>query len=297
MEKTAPYPPPPQNNGSAPFSVLAGLFEKLSTERKPERRRRLLDVWFNHWREEIGHDLYPVLRLILPQAREDLAKTYIKLIPLGIRDPDAIRLLNWKKPTEKDKSSGDFPTVLYEVVSKRSSGRRGKPNMGKRTDDDILHTLWLMTAHGTFSPEFFSVFTIVLLLRNSDGLYTYFERHVVPFHHGSNHVSTFQDMVISVKETTVFGVFHPDAQDLFNICSDLKKVAWELWDPSRRLNAEDKSIQLFRAFAPMLCKRPTHKIEDSVKEMQGHKFIIEEKLDGERMQLHKRGNEYFYCSR
>ena len=46
------------------------------------------------------------------------------------------------------------------------------------------------------------------------------------------------DMVISVKETTVFSVFHPDAQDLFNTCSDLKKVAWELWDPSRHLNDE-----------------------------------------------------------
>lgn len=44
------------------------------------------------------------------------------------------------------------------------------------------------------------------------------------------------DMVISVKETTVFSVFHPDAHDLFNTCSDLKKVAWELWDPKRRLN-------------------------------------------------------------
>jgi DNA ligase-4 len=47
----------------------------------------------------------------------------------------------------------------------------------------------------------------------------------------------------------------------------------------------------------MLCKRPTKKIEDTVKEMGGAEFIIEEKLDGERMQLHKRGNEYFYCSR
>jgi DNA ligase-4 len=123
-------------------------------------------------------------------------------------------------------------------------------------------------------------------------------------------------MVISVKETTVFSVFHQDAQDLFNICSDLKKVAWELWDPTRRLNEEvrkthlhfkcrkfihscvqDKTAQIFRAFAPMLCKRPTAKIEETVKEMQGKKFIIEEKLDGERIQLHKRGNEYFYCSR
>ena len=44
------------------------------------------------------------------------------------------------------------------------------------------------------------------------------------------------DMQISVKETSVFSAFHPDAHDLYNTCSDLKKVAWELWDPDRRLN-------------------------------------------------------------
>lgn len=123
-------------------------------------------------------------------------------------------------------------------------------------------------------------------------------------------------MHISVKEATIFSVFHPDAQDLYNTCSDLKKVVWELWDPSFRLNDEvshrhlnitnpthivrivkNKNVQLFHAFAPMLCKRPTKKIEDTVKEMGGSEFIIEEKLDGERIQLHRRGNEYFYCSR
>ena len=60
---------------------------------------------------------------------------------------------------------------------------------------------------------------------------------------------------------------------------------------------KDKAVQLFNAFAPMLCKRPTKKIEETVREMGGAEFIIEEKLDGERMQLHKRENEYFYCSR
>ncbi|KAH7914811.1 ATP dependent DNA ligase domain-containing protein [Hygrophoropsis aurantiaca] len=288
-DTTSIYPPPPHNTGTAPFSVLAGLFEKLSSERKPERRRRLLDVWFNHWREDVGHDLYPVLRLVLPQAyreravyglkEKNLAKTYIKLIPLGARDPDAIRLLNWKKPTEKDKSSGDFSTVLFEVVSKRSSVVEGSlaidelneildelsKNMGKQ---EIQSRILQRVYNRTTAEEQRWIVRIIL-----------------------------KDMVISVKETTVLAVLHPDAQDLFNTCSDLKKVAWELWDPSRRLNAEDKGVQLFRAFAPMLCKRPTHKIEESVKEMQGRKFIIEEKLDGERMQLHKRGNEYFYCSR
>ena len=62
------------------------------------------------------------------------------------------------------------------------------------------------------------------------------------------------DMVISVKETTVFSVFHPDAQDLYNTCSDLKKVAYELWDPSFRLNAEVRRIPslLSRTSLPLI---------------------------------------------
>ncbi|KAF9244662.1 ATP dependent DNA ligase domain-containing protein [Melanogaster broomeanus] len=288
-EEEMVYPAPPQNRGSAPFSVLAGLFDKLSAERKPERRRRLLDAWFNHWREEVGLDLYPVLRLILPQKdreravyglkEKNLAKTYIKLIPLGSRDPDAIRLLNWKKPSGKYTVSGDFSNVLYEVVSKRSSVVEGSLSIHDLNEvlDEISRNMGKQEIQSKILQRIYNRAT-------ADE-----QRWIVRI--------VLKDMVIFVKETTVFSVFHPDAEDLFNTCSDLKKVAWELSDPSRRLNAEDKAIQLFRAFAPMLCKRPKSRIEESVKEMQGQKFIIEEKLDGERMQLHKRGNEYFYCSR
>lgn len=61
----------------------------------------------------------------------------------------------------------------------------------------------------------------------------------------------------------------------------------------------------------MLCKR-SKTLTEAVKLIQGHmanvnpalrvknpngQFVIEEKLDGERMQLHKRGNQYFYSSR
>lgn len=48
---------------------------------------------------------------------------------------------------------------------------------------------------------------------------------------------------------------------------------------------------------PMLCKRPMKRIEDTAQEMGGAEFIIEEKLDGERMQLHKMGNQFYYSSR
>ncbi|KAF8347685.1 DNA ligase 4 [Amanita rubescens] len=289
QRETEAYPPPPQNTGSAPFSILVALFEKLQIERKHDRRRRLLETWFTHWRTEKGYDLYPVLRLILPQKdreraiyglkEKNLAKTYIKLIPLGMRDPDAIRLLNWKKPTEKYAASGDFPAVLYDVVSKRSSVIEGS-----LTIDDLNETLDQLSKNMGKQDVQSSILQRVYNRSTPEE-----QRWIVRI--------ILKDMNISVKETTLFSVFHPDAQDLYNTCSDLKKVAWELWDPSYRLDAENKAVQLFHAFAPMLCKRPTRTIEETVKEMGGSEFFIDEKLDGERMQIHKRGNEYFYCSR
>ncbi|KAF9499593.1 ATP-dependent DNA ligase [Pleurotus eryngii] len=288
-EETMLYPVPPHNAGSAPFHVLSGLFDRLAAERKPDRRRKLLAAWFNHWREEKGFDLYPVLRLILPQKdkeravyglkEKNLAKTYIKLIPLGMRDPDAIRLLNWKRPSQRDSSSGDFSAVLFDVVSKRSSVIEGTLTI------DHLNELLDELAASMGKQDLQSKILQRIYNRSTPEEQRWIVRIIL------------KDMNILVKETTVFAVFHPDAQDLYNTCSDLKKVIWELWDPERRLNSEDKEIHLFRAFAPMLCKRPTKKIEESVKEMGGSEFIVEEKLDGERMQLHKRGNEYYYCSR
>jgi hypothetical protein len=33
--------------GSAPFSILVGLFEKLQTERRQERRKKMIHAWFS----------------------------------------------------------------------------------------------------------------------------------------------------------------------------------------------------------------------------------------------------------
>ncbi|VDB87968.1 unnamed protein product [Peniophora sp. CBMAI 1063] len=289
-EGESAYPEPPKNWGKTPsFGALASLYNKLSRERQHDKRRKAIDTWFEQWRKVVGPDLYPVIRLLLPDKdrerivygmkEKNLAKAYIKIIPLQTKSPDAIRLLNWKRPTELHKASGDFTSVLLEIIGKRSNVLEGS-----LTVEDVNTLLDELSKCGNKQDKQAEVMKKVYARTTPDE-----QRWITRI--------ILRDMGISVKETTVFSVFHPDAHDLFNTCSDLKKVTWELWDTKRRLNEDEKTVKLFRAFTPMLCKRPTRLLEDSVKDMGGRTFIIEEKLDGERIQLHKRGNEFFYCSR
>jgi hypothetical protein len=39
-------PPPPNHGASPPFGVLSRLFERLQQERKFDKRRRAVEVWF-----------------------------------------------------------------------------------------------------------------------------------------------------------------------------------------------------------------------------------------------------------
>ncbi|KZS94450.1 DNA ligase 4 [Sistotremastrum niveocremeum HHB9708] len=284
------YNPPPPNHGPSPaFKHLTRLFERLQGERRLDKRSKMLELWFKNYREGVGNNFYDVLRLLLPQKdreravyqvkEKNLAKLFIRAIPLGPSDPDAQRLMHWKKPAEDDKVAGDFPTVLFEVLSKRSSVMETTLTIAEVNAalDELAE------AAGKMDKQMSSIQLFYNRCTPTD------QRWIIRI--------ILKDLLISVKDTTVFAVFHPDAQALFNTCSDLKKVAFDLWDINHTLHPDEKNVQLFKSFAPMLCKRPLHDIEDSVKKMGGIDFFIEEKLDGERIQLHKRGNEYFYCSR
>lgn len=209
-------------------------------------------------------------------------------------------------------TSGDFPSILHEVISKRSSVIQGTLTIDdlNRYLDEITENIGKQENQSKILQKIYNRATpdeqrwIIRIILKGECIAVSRRLRKLTL--------IFLDMNISVKDTTVFAVFHPDAQDLYNTCSDLKKVAWGLWDPNKRLgdevhchtprsshitdNPKGKRVHLFRAFAPMLCRRPI-KLEESVREMQGKTFFIEEKLDGERMQLHKRGDKFFYCSR
>lgn len=75
------------------------------------------------------------------------------------------------------------------------------------------------------------------------------------------------DLKIAVRERSVLGILHKDAVALFNVCSDLRRVCWTLWDDKYALPREDHEVKVFMSFRPMLCKRNEKSLEHIVKQM------------------------------
>ncbi|KAG8696577.1 DNA ligase (ATP) [Ceratobasidium sp. 395] len=279
-------------NPSPLFIKLAGLYETLRRERSSDKRINMLKRWFTNWREQVGTDLYPALRLILPEKDREravyglkeitLAKCFLASMGIDPKSPDGRRVLNWKHPTPDNPTVGDFPTTLYEVLAPRCPNTQGTLTVDRLNEllDDLTKAAKNLEMQ------------IRVVRKICDACTASEQMWIVRI--------ILKDLAIQVRETSVLAAFHPDARDLFNTCSDLKRVAWELWDPARSLGND-----------PMLCRR-SKTLAESVKLIKGHiatsnqalrnknpngEFVIEEKLDGERMQLHKRGNAYFYSSR
>lgn len=109
-----------------------------------------------------------------------------------------------------------------------------------------------------------------------------------------------KQMKVGATEKTFFVAWHPDAENLFNVSSSLKRVCWELHDPTVRLDSTETGVHLLSCFQPQLAQFQKKSLEDTVKVMQrggSAQFWIEEKLDGERMQMHMTQGEFKWWSR
>lgn len=79
---------------------------------------------------------------------------------------------------------------------------------------------------------------------------------------------------------------------MFSISSNLRRVCWELTDPEQRLDEGEGGIAVMSCFQPQLANFSLHigTFQRMVDKMgvteEDPEYWIEEKLDGERMQLH-----------
>ena len=255
------------------------------TSQNPHQmREKIVDRFISRWRQEVGNDIYPAFRLIVPEKDRErpmyglkesvIGKILVDIMKLSKDSEDADNLKHWKQPghTSASRMAGDFAGRCYEVLSKRPMrSEPGNLTIGEVNDrlDQLAaankqqeQTKILSSFYQEMNPEEL-MWLIRIILRQ---------------------------MKVGASEKTIFSIWHPDADSLFSISSNLRRVCWELHDPRIRLEGENRGVCLMQIFQPQLAQFQMKSFQKMVDKMRPTEddpvFWIEEKLDGERMQLH-----------
>ncbi|KIW21010.1 hypothetical protein PV08_01589 [Exophiala spinifera] len=249
-----------------------------------EIRRAVIERYISRWRRDVGPDFFPAFRLIIPDKDRErgvyglkekvLAKLLVKILKIDKNSEDGRSLLDWKSPSavSNPTSSGDFPLRCYGVLAKREM----RTSYGDMDIDEVNELLDKLSAAPREEYQL-PILTEFYKRMNAEEL-TWLIRIIL------------KSMKVGATEKTFLHIWHPDAENLFNISSNLRRVCWELWDPDKRLDKEESGIGLMQCFQPQLAQFTQAPLKKVVQKLQPtpdeQDFWIEEKLDGERMQLH-----------
>ena len=267
------------------FADLCNLFEKLYSLSGHERK---LDCLFTKKlkRDLNGASIYPLLRLVIPTIDSErskyglkhasVASTYIAALNLDKASLPAQRLKNWKDPTKiggsRDRSStvqacGDFGDVLEAILKVRVQSRSSTATLG---DVNLLLDT-LATADGSSKK------TDIIRNRILPKFNAMEQKWLVRI--------IFNDLKVGISYTQILDRFYPRALERYNECLSLKLVCEE-----EGICSELSGLQLFTGYSPMLAKgfprSPHGQFQQVEKEMEGNPFLMEVKLDGERMSIH-----------
>ncbi|KAK9791616.1 hypothetical protein WJX73_000051 [Symbiochloris irregularis] len=102
------------------------------------------------------------------------------------------------------------------------------------------------------------------------------------------------DLKVGLTAKMVLSEYHPDAEHFYNMDMNLRNVIVALRDPSTRTKRKD--LEVGKPANPQLSKACNDPAA-AFKQMQGRPFVTETKLDGERIQLHRRDGRMWYMSR
>ncbi|KAI8623068.1 DNA ligase I [Xylariaceae sp. FL1651] len=298
------YPTRPKNHAKTLFfaELYKGLFDPLNDSKKqPSRpvrpgtskltphdyRRRIIERFISKWRTEVGNDFFPALRLILPTSDRDrgmyglkesaIARLLVKLMRIDRNSDDAQSILHWKR-LDQPTTAGDFVARCHAVLSKRPM----RIDPGDMRIADVNEMLDRLSA-ASGEKEQLPIFEIFYQRMNAEEL-QWLIRIIL------------KQMRIGATEKTILELWHPDAQDLFGVSSSLRRVCWELHDPKIRLTGAQTGVSLMQCFQPQLAyyematsfDKMVEKLNSSTRATSesDNEYWIEEKLDGERMQLH-----------
>lgn len=265
--------------------AVCQLCERSTRASKATTRKKDLQSFFGAYSDD---DFFPLMRLLLPQLDKErqtygmkesvLAKLYVQILGISPESDDGKRLIHWRRPNggtrgAQTAEAGDFGTAVYESLKKRC------PEKGDMSVFDINAALDSLNAAADKNEK---TQTLKVMLRRTTALEQKWLVRVI-----------LKELKMGSSEKTILNYFHPDAVELFNITSNLRRVCHELKDPTTTLSA--RGAGLFQPVKPMLAARKAP--ESVVKLMEGRPFVIENKFDGERVQVHKDGKTIKLFSR
>ena len=171
-----------------------------------------------------------------------IAKLLIKVMKINKDSDDGFTLLNWKQPGQSAASrmAGDFAGRCYEVLSKRAF----RSNPGDLTITQVNDMLDQLSAAQKEENQL-PIFDKFYRNMNADEL-MWLIRIIL------------RQMKVGATEKTFFDIWHPDAETLFSVSSNLRRVCWELHEPSRRLETHETTINLMQCFQPQLAAFQMH---------------------------------------
>ena len=241
-----------------------------------EVRQSIIERFISRWRKEVGNDTHPAFRLIIPEKDREramyglkektIAKLLIKIMRLNKDAEDAYSLLNWKQPGHSSVSrmAGDFAGRCYEAISKRPILTEAG-NMTICEVNDLLDRLSAAQKEDAQEPIFAEFYKRM----NAEEM-MWLIRIIL------------RQMKVGATEKTFFNIWHPDADSLFNVSSNLRRICWELYDPSLRLEGEERGITLMQCFQPQLAQFQMNSFQKMVERMKPTEddsvFWIEEKV-------------------
>ena len=241
-----------------------------------EIRQNIIERFIARWREEVGNDIHPAFRLIIPEKDREramyglkektIAKLLIRIMRLNKDAEDAYNLLNWRQPGQNSISrmAGDFAGRCYEAISKRPI----LTEVGNMTIGEVNALLDKLSAAQKEDAQE-RIFADFYKRMNAEEM-MWLIRIIL------------RQMKVGATEKTFFNIWHPDADSLFSVSSNLRRVCWELYDPSLRLEGEERGITLMQCFQPQLAQFQMNSFQKMVERMKPTEddpiFWIEEKV-------------------
>lgn len=178
-----------------------------------------------------------------------------------------------------DLAGGDVSETVYKFFEKSRSFKPAKESKLKLSEvDEFLEELSNLTQEDRQADHFEKICKKC----TSDDLRTIIRliKHDLKMNCGARHV---------------LDALHPDAYNSFQKSRDLQVIIKEYGNRSSSKSSNKSGLQVMTAISPMLAE-PCKDFDKAIKKCPDG-FYSEIKYDGERVQIHKQGNEFKFFSR